>query len=336
MGWRSYYDDRWEYFQKSTPRAVKGGIKAQSQRGAFGESWWAKRWIGVLESFQIGARLGRGRSYARRGQVVSIDIQQGVVKAAVQGSRPKPYQVTIRIEPLSPAEWKRLAGQLATQAIFAAKLLAGQMPEDIEEAFKQAKLSLFPAKLGDLKTDCSCPDWSNPCKHIAAVYYLLGEEFDRDPFLIFRLRGIEREELVRLIGAGAPGSAPEKKKRSRKVRAVVEEPEEPAEPEASAATEPLLPDPATFWSGGVAEDFLGEVRVPATSAALPQRLGSIPFWRSEEKFQDAMRTIYDHASTRGLDVFLGQQEALADANATSPTSASRPAPRRPARRGRGE
>ena len=97
---------------------------------------------------------------------------------------------------------------LARQAIFAAKLLAGEMPQDIETVFEEAGLSLFPAKLGDLETDCSCPDWSNPCKHIAAVYYLLGEEFDRDPFLIFTLRGMDRDELVALLGKPVPRATP--------------------------------------------------------------------------------------------------------------------------------
>src|SRR5947209_5067370 len=175
--WYSRY-----YFPRSRPREAKGGIKAQSMRGGFGQSWWAKRWIQVLESFNIGARLGRGRSYARNGQVLSIDIDKGTVKAKVQGSRPKPYDITIGVKTLSTADWKKLANALARQALYAAKLLAGEMPQDIEEAFTGEKLSVFPEKLGDLTTDCSCPDWSNPCKHIAAVYYLLGEEFDRDPF----------------------------------------------------------------------------------------------------------------------------------------------------------
>ena len=179
------------FFPRSRPRQARGGIKAQSKRGTFGQSWWAQRWIAVLESFDIGARLGRGRSYARGGQVLSIDIAKGKVKARVQGSRPKPYDITIDVKALSPAEWKKLVGVLAGQALFAAKLLAGEMPQDIEQVFQEAGLSLFPSKLRDLTTDCSCPDWSNPCKHIAAVYYLLGEEFDRDPFLLFKLRAVK-------------------------------------------------------------------------------------------------------------------------------------------------
>ena len=178
----------WGY-EPSRPREAKGGIKSQSKRGDFGKSWWARRWIEVLESFDIGARLQRGRAYARKGQVLSIEIDKGCVTASVQGSRARPYDVKINVATLSDDNWSRVVDALSEQAIFAAKLLSGEMPEDIEQAFKNIKLSLLPEKRKDLDTDCSCPDWSNPCKHIAAVYYLIGEEFDRDPFLIFKLRG---------------------------------------------------------------------------------------------------------------------------------------------------
>src|SRR5437867_7762850 len=106
MSWRWCYD--YGYFPPSRPRKAKGGIKAQSKRGSFGESWWAKRWIAVLESFGIGARLQRGRSYARRGQVASIDISEGKVIATVQGSRPKPYSVSIAVKLIGKADWRLL------------------------------------------------------------------------------------------------------------------------------------------------------------------------------------------------------------------------------------
>ena len=177
--WNRYWDG--QYYTPSRPLDARGGIKSQARRGAFGESWWARRWIAVLETFHIGARLQRGRSYARSGQALSIDIEKGIVRAKVQGSRPRPYDVTIKMKQLVDAQWKKLEKTLVGKPIYAASLLAGEMPQDIEEAFKQAGVPLFPETSRDLATDCSCPDWSNPCKHIAAVYYLLGEEFDRDP-----------------------------------------------------------------------------------------------------------------------------------------------------------
>src|SRR5438128_8942906 len=139
-----WYRDFFPRYPRSRPRKAKGGIKSQSKRGAFGQSWWAKRWIAVLESFQIGARLGRGRSYARNGQVLSIDIDKGQVKATVQGSRPTPYDITIQVQELEVADWQKLGEALCQQALFVAKLLANEMPQDIEQVFTAVGLSLFP------------------------------------------------------------------------------------------------------------------------------------------------------------------------------------------------
>ena len=286
--------DEYPRFKRSIPRAAKGGIKAQSKRGSFGESWWARRWIFVLESFNIGARLGRGRSYARSGQVLSIEIDKGKVTAKVQGSRPKPYDVKLEIKTLSAADWKKLAKALSKEAIFSAKLLAGEMPPDIERVFEKEGLSLFPGKLKDLKTECSCPDWSNPCKHIAAVYYLLGEEFDRDPFLIFKLRGMNREDLTGTLSS--TGKKATSKKESQKPIS------------SSKVEEPLTSDVFKFWNGEtIPDDFFGEVSIRSVAAALPKRLGSFPFWRGEERFLDAMERIYRDASFIGLQVFIGDQ-----------------------------
>ena len=288
---RRSFHDFYDFPPPSVPRQAKGGIKSRSKRGAFGESWWAKRWIAVLESFDIGARLGRGRSYARRGQVLDVEVGKGTVSARVQGSRVRPYKVEIRVTTLSQAAWEKLAKVLSEQVIFAARLLTGDMPENIEEAFEKAGLSLFPSRQGDLRTSCSCPDWSNPCKHIAAVYYLLGEEFDRDPFLIFKLRGMAREELVGLVGKTTSTPLPEH------------------EAAVSFPPEPLPAEPDAFWGASeTEEDVVGEVHPPSVAAALPKRLGSFPFWRGEEDFLPALEAIYRQASRLGLEVFLGESK----------------------------
>lgn len=186
----------WSY-EKTVRRRVEGGIKAKSQRGDIGESWWSKRFIAVLESYvDLAPRLARGRSYARSGQVMRIDVEAGVATAQVQGSRPEPYAVRIGVKPLAERDWRRAEAAMARQAIFMAKLLAGEMPRDIEEAFAACKLSLFPRSARDMDTDCTCPDWARPCKHAAATLYILAERFDEDPFLIFAWRGRTREQLL--------------------------------------------------------------------------------------------------------------------------------------------
>lgn len=178
------------------PIRVEGGIKARSARGAIGESWWSKRFLAVLESFALGTRLTRGRSYARKGQVISVDVAPGKVTASVQGSRPTPYRVTIGLKPFAARVWTGVETALAAQALFSAQLLAGEMPPEIEEVFASAGAPLFPESVADLKMSCSCPDWSVPCKHLAATFYLLAEAFDADPFQILYWRGRDRETLL--------------------------------------------------------------------------------------------------------------------------------------------
>jgi len=273
----------WYYprYQKTTPRAVKNGIRTKSKRGDIGETWWSKRWIEVLESFGMGARLGRGKKYARMGQVVSIDIEMGKVSAKVQGSRSKPYTVTIELKPLSVNDWEKLEEVMSSRAVFAAKLLAGEMPQNIEEAFAQCKAPLFPTKSRDLKTNCSCPDWANPCKHIAAVYYILAERFDEDPFLIFRLRGMEKAKLIEAL------------KRKRNVR--------PAGETGKATEIPQIPDISGFWRAGTG---LKDVEVnpgpPEVEFSALMRLGEIPLGKQGSWLLRDLKDSYRYAQKKGL------------------------------------
>ena len=280
----------------SVPRKVKGGIRAQTAHGQFGKSWWGRRWIEVLEGFDIGDRLSRGRKYARAGQVLSIDVEKGIVRAKVQGSRKRPYQIEIRVKTLSERTSKTLAKVLARRALFTAQLLRGEMPEGIETAFKEAGASLFPKERGDLVTECSCPDWSNPCKHIAAVYYLLGEEFDRDPFLIFRMRGIERDKLVSL--PGSPKGA--KMVREGKAAAI--------RSKQRRRTPGNLPaDPDKFWRPpSPLTEATPEATIPRLAAALPRQLGPFPFWRGEEQFLPSLIEVYSAASNAALDILTNE------------------------------
>lgn len=251
--------------------AVADGIKARSKRGAFATQWWAKRWIAVLEGFNLGARLQRGRTYARRGQVLGIEVKPGRVDARVQGSRSDPYRVAISIAPFTADERKRFAAALAASPLHLAKLLAGEMPQDIESVLEGKRISLFPARQSELTTDCSCPDWSNPCKHIAAVYYLLGEEFDRDPFLLLSVRGIAREDL-----AGPPSA--------------------PAAPVAEVA----VAASDNFWEGARPTlDLIGDID-PRARLALLERLGPFPFWRSEHPLAEVVGPVLDAAAKRAM------------------------------------
>ena len=186
----------WRDAEPSRPRKVEGGIQIHSNRGPVARTWWSQRFLGVLESLGVGGRLSRGRSYARAGQIVSLDVDVGGAVAQVQGSRPRPYEVRIGVPAFGKAEWAAVAQALADDASYAAALLNGEMPRDIERVFEAVGLSLFPASDRDLAMDCSCPDYAVPCKHLAAVCYVLAERFDADPFQILALRGRHRDALL--------------------------------------------------------------------------------------------------------------------------------------------
>ncbi|NJL40587.1 MAG: metal-binding protein [Leptolyngbyaceae cyanobacterium SM1_4_3] len=158
--------------------------------------WWAQRWVDVLESFGWVRRLARARNYAREGNVLEIEFRGAKVFARVQGTAPEPYKVSLSLDPFDDEQWQYVIESMAQRAIFSAKLLAGEMPQNIEEVFTSNGLSLFPLTKFDIHSKCSCPDPANPCKHIGAVYYLLGDRFSEDPFVLFQLRGRTKEEII--------------------------------------------------------------------------------------------------------------------------------------------
>ncbi|HDQ93626.1 MAG TPA: hypothetical protein ENN89_05825, partial [Synergistetes bacterium] len=254
---RSFYRD---WYTPSTPIRVTGGIKAQNQKGSFAREWWGKRWIEVLEGFRIGARMERGRSYARKGQVVRLNIQKGVVRAAVQGSRAGEYNISIKISVFSDQQWDQVISGLMDHPAFVTSLLSGEMPREMEEQLNSVGLSLFPEKRKDLRTSCTCPDSSNPCKHIAAVFYIMAEAFDENPFFLFTLRGMDRDDFMARLQEGLPQTAPD---------------------EDRFPPEPLPEDAELFWKGVETGkgpvNFLEPLRV---HGSLPARLGRLPFWRA--------------------------------------------------------
>jgi len=252
----SEFRGRWEEWPPAKPIRVEGGIKARSKRGAIGEQWWSRRFIGVLEAAGLSGRLARGRSYARAGQVLDFRLSQGKVTAQVQGSRVRPYDVRLGVLPLTKPQWRRVQERLAGQALFRAKLLAGEMPHEIEDVFAECGTPLFPRSAGDLDMHCSCPDWGVPCKHLAAVCYVLAEEFDRDPFAMLAWRGKARDDLLAALrevrsGPGAHASGPG--------RAGVLEPAAPAVPLAESLD--------GFWAARLSPARLRMLSAPAGPAA---------------------------------------------------------------------
>lgn len=177
------------------------GIRAQETRSGAGRAWWGQRWLHALEGMRLGGRFARGRQYAVSGQITAMTIAGPHVAATVLGSRPEPYRVTIDFRVPDGAARARIIAAIRREPMLVARILADDLPLEVEAIFKAEGFSLFPGgKLGpgkyDVTTACTCPDYANPCKHSCAVLLILGEEALRRPRTLLEVRGITMEDLL--------------------------------------------------------------------------------------------------------------------------------------------
>lgn len=169
---------------------------------ALAHTWWGKAWNRNLEQYaDYSNRIGRGRSYVRHGAVLDLQIEPGEVIALVQGSGRNPYSVSVKIQTLKKETWQRMKTACEGTLESFQELLAGNFPKALGEIFICKDSGMFPAPL-EIKFDCSCPDWADMCKHVAAVLYGVGVRLDEDPKLFFRLRDAGIDELIKQAVAG--------------------------------------------------------------------------------------------------------------------------------------
>ena len=187
------------YYSPSKPRETKGGIKAHTKRGEIGSKWWSRKLISILKSYGWESRLSRGARYARAGQVIKINMDKGKVDAYVQGSRSKPYHVKIEFPVIPEDQWKNIFKMLEEHKEVVSELLTSNVPLDLEDLLEKINTSLFIKNPDDIDMSCTCPDYAVPCKHIAAVFYILAENFDTDPFLMLLLRGKDKQEIMSAV-----------------------------------------------------------------------------------------------------------------------------------------
>jgi uncharacterized Zn finger protein len=257
-----------------------------------GSTWWGERWVLGLARFGSSyvMRLRRGWSYAQQGRVHDLTVERGVVRAAVTGTRPQPYRVTLSLKPFPAGVWQAAIRAMAGKARFAAQLLGGEMPREIDEAFRAAGASLFPARRGDLRTKCSCPDSANPCKHIAALHYLLGEALDRDPFLLFELRGRSKEAVLRALRElrAAAGDA----RRTPETSAVRPGADAPVATAYEAFRQPV--DTLRF-----------RITAPPVEGAVLRHLGAPPAWGLDDGLADLLSPAVSRAGRLARELGLG-------------------------------
>ncbi|MCC5637705.1 SWIM zinc finger family protein [Nostoc sp. CHAB 5844] len=232
--------------------------------------WWSQRWLELLDSYRFKKRLERARNYARQGNVLSIEFKGAKVLAKVQGSEVEPYTVSLSLDSFSDEEWGYVIETMSKRALFAAKLLAGEMPQNIEEVFTANGLSLFPFTLGDVHSKCSCPDKANPCKHVGAIYYQLGDRFSEDPFVLFQLRGRTKEQIIsdlrKLRGA----------KSEANTTATKSDVQQPITHKQSSV------NISSFWEYHEPLDSSLVVIAPSMSETVLDILGAIPLAKTEE------------------------------------------------------
>jgi uncharacterized Zn finger protein len=275
----------------------------------FSRTWWGDRFIKALEDFTDDGRLQRGRSYARGGKVKSFDIDKNIITAQVRGSvnpyfgvyKEPTYNIVIEITPIAKARWNEAIKNLSAKASIVSRLLLNEVPENIEETFSQMGLHLLPHSSKDFKTKCSCPDYANPCKHIAGVYYLVASQLDNNPFLLFELRGLAKTELQAKLADSPLGKA---------LSTVLDAQELTIEPSQSFYTKPekqTLSD-----KPNLREYWLGAKRLPSTievandsgvSAILVKKEGDFPaFWGKDNSFIETMEELYQRVKTKNQNL----------------------------------
>ena len=278
--------------------------------GEFSRTWWGQKFITAIESFTDAARLGRGRSYARGGKILDFAVNKGEIEATVRGSinpyfgvyKEPRYHTVVEIKAIAKKDWTKIIQNMATNASFVSKLLLNEVPENIESSFRETNKNLLPRSERDFQTSCSCPDYSNPCKHIAGLCYRFASELDENPFLIFELRGLTKEQLHQELAKTSLG------------RALI----------AGLKTEELTPEPINsyytkpqtrsvngettlkeFWQGKAIESqLIDSSRETNISAILIKKAGDFPeFWHRDTSFIATMEELYQRVKTKNRDLF---------------------------------
>lgn len=301
-----------EASRRSEARAARSKAHPKTRvgcaEGSGGEIVWAERWIAALSRMPgvTPARVERGLAYACEGRVKDLRITMGTIEATVHGSRPKPYEVTLKIAPLDDATWERAIESLSERDALWSALLSGEMPRQIDRVFRALGVSLFPSRDTDLSSRCSCPDWASSCKHVAAVHHAVAVSIARDPFLLFELRGRTREQVLGALRRARSGGARRAgRRRAGKGRARHTDPESATSPEGQA-------DEGYERALGELTSMRFHFEAPPSYAAILRPLGRPPSWSRREPIESWLRPTYEAASGLAQAIALGEPSGERD------------------------
>lgn len=243
---------------------------------------WSEAWLQALASFSHPGRMRRGQQFADRRRVRRLEVKVGEITADVK-ENDRWYHVTIQLPPLDDGTWAKIVERLASQALYSARLLQGEMPPEVVRVFDDSGAPLFP-EAATLAASCTCPDWEVPCKHVAAVYYLLAERFDEDPFLLFLVRGRSQEQLLAMLRQQRQSTGSQ----------------EPMTYEETYQAPPLEQVLGTFWDAGLGiQQVIFHISPPLTPLPQIKRLGPQPF--PNVNLLELLAPIYETVTAKAID-----------------------------------
>ncbi len=288
------------------PRRVRGGVKLKLKAGETPQSWVTQRLLRVAETGGAENDVYKdGIEYARLGQTKRLTIEDTLCEGIIQGRSDKPYTATLGLKEFSVESQEQIIAAMADQVRYAAKLLAGELPSNIEDVFAPLGLKLFPAEPSDIDPKCSCPDWKEDqlwCKHTVCLTALLAEKLGDDPMMIFGLRGMPGQELIdglrqkRAVGVQGPGPSPVLHQHV---------------PGVSDVSSPPLEDSIdSFWEiGAELAELDTPISPPTVNCVLLRRLGPSPFVDGKFPLIGLMATCYQLISEAAIEA-----EEAADAD----------------------
>lgn len=263
------------------------------------KTWWGESFVLALEGFIDPGRLSRGRSYRTENRILKFEQNDNHVKATIRGNinpyfevtKEPRYKVDIKFNTISIAQWQAAIKQIGNNASWLSKLMLNEIPCDIDDAFSSS--CLLPKSYDDVVASCSCPDWDNPCKHIAGVYYRIANILDSEPMLLFSLRGISPAQLIVELKKTELGNAfSEFLSASESTPVILED---TLYPKITDSQHKMLSSQASFWEMGVTYEIEKDPDSNAkVVAALVKKQGDFPpFWHRHNSFVTVMENFYD-------------------------------------------